>query len=230
MLAGYIDEVQDLLNDTQGQFFSIPRLNKHINRARRRVAAVSGCIRVMPPGTVTKAGKEIYPFSDWTALVQDTVPGVQSILFCRTLSVAIGTGGWKPTWRRLPFSDFQARFRIYNGTFYGILSEPGWWTQYGAGPAGQLYLAPIPSTQMPMDVDLTCVPAPLLTDNDPEPIVYPWTDAVSYWAATLALLAQQRAQDAQAMANLFNSDLPMCAAVVCPQMLMQPYGAAIRSA
>jgi hypothetical protein len=46
----------------------------------------------------------------------------------------------------------------------------------------------------------------------------------------LALLQQQRKEDAQAMAELFNSDLPMCASVVCPQMVQNAYGATLRSA
>jgi hypothetical protein len=230
MLANYINETQNLLNDMQGQFFSIPTLTNFINRSRRRIASASGCLRVLPKGTVTNRNQEVYPFSNWQALVQEQLPGAQSILFCRTLSMAIGVGGWKPMWRRVPFTDFQARFRIYNGTFYGVLSEPGWWTQYGSGPVGQIYIAPIPSQQMPMDLDLTCVPMPLLTDNDPEPIGYPWTDAVAYWAAVLCLMQQQRREDAQAMALLFNSELPMCASVVCPQMIQAPYGATLRSA
>jgi hypothetical protein len=133
-------------------------------------------------------------------------------------------------WRRVVWSDFQARFRIYNGTFYGAISEPGWYAQYGEGPLGSLYLAPIPSQAMPIEVDLSCIPNPLSTDNDIEAIPYPWTDAVTYWAAVLCLLQQQRREDAQAMAQLFNSDMPMCASVVCPQMLQSPYGATMRSA
>jgi hypothetical protein len=112
----------------------------------------------------------------------------------------------------------------------GAISEPGWYSQYGEGERGSLYLAPIPSMAMPFEVDLTLIPFPLLTDKDVEPIPYPWTDAVSYWAAVMCLLQQQRREDAQAMAQLFNSDMPMCAAVVCPQMLQTPYGATLRSA
>jgi hypothetical protein len=132
-------------------------------------------------------------------------------------------------WRRVPFSDFQARLRIYNGTFMGTISEPGWYTQFGLGPSGKLYLCPIPTQTQEMEVDLTCIPTPLLNDNDPDPIPYPWTDAVAYWAAVLCLMQQQRGEDAKAMALLFNDDLPMCAAVVCPQMLQSPYGAVMRS-
>ena len=125
---------------------------------------------------------------------------------------------------------FQARFRIYGGTFMGTISEPGWWAQYGEGPSGVIYLAPIPSQANPMEVDLTLVPDDLTTDDDPCPIPYPWTDAVPYWAATLSLLQQQRSQDAQAMAALFNTEMPMCAAVVCPQFIQHAYGATLRSA
>ncbi|PWT76097.1 MAG: hypothetical protein C5B60_04460 [Chloroflexi bacterium] len=229
MLSHYITETQNLLNDSQGQFFSIPTLTNYINRARRRIAFVSGCIRVMPPGTQTATNQEIYPFASWTALVQEAMPGVQSILACRTLSMAIGEGGWKPMWRRIPFTDFQARFRIYNRTFYGVISEPGWWSQYGLGPMAKLYLAPIPSQPMPLDVDLTCIPSPLVTDNDPDPIPYPWQDAVCYWSAVMCLMQQQRKEDAAAMTQLFNTDLPMCAAVVCPQMIVNAYGATLRA-
>ena len=81
-----------------------------------------------------------------------------------------------------------------------------------------------------MEVDLTLVPDNLDSDDDPEPICYPWSDAVSYWAAVLALLQQQRAQDAQAMAALFNTEMPMCASVVCPQFIQHAYGATLRSA
>jgi hypothetical protein len=95
---------------------------------------------------------------------------------------------------------------------------------------GKIYLAPIPSQMLPMEVDLTLIPKPLLSDQDNDPIPYPWQDAVSYWAGVMCLLQQQRREDAQALAQLFNSDLPMCASVVCPQMIQSPYGATLRSA
>lgn len=244
MLTNYINETQNLLNDAQGQFFTTPTLTNYVNRSRRRIAAVSGCLRVIPPGTTTIPNQEVYPLSAWTALVQGVMPQAHSILACRSLAVGIGGrwelddfgngkivgGSWKPLWRRIIWTDFQARFRIYGGTFMGILSEPGWWTQFGHGPTGAIYLAPIPTGTLPMEVDLTIVPQPLLTDKDVDPIPFPWADAVPYWAATLALLQQQRREDAAAMAQLFNSDLPMCASVVCPQMIQTAYGATMRSA
>ena len=238
MLASYINDVQNLLNDNQGQFFTLPTLTNYINKARRRIAAVSGCIRVVPPNVYTVPGQEVYPFADWVSNIQGIVPQAKSILACRSVAISFGgrwvsghtVGAWKPVWRRVVWTDFQARFRIYNGTFMGTISEPGWWAQYGEGPMGAIYLAPIPASVNPMEVDITLIPQPLLTDNDADPIPYPWSDAVGYWAAVLCLMQQQRKEDASAMAQTFNAELPMCAAVVCPQMIQNPYGATLRSA
>ena len=244
MLTQYVSDTRNLLNDQQGQFFPETTLHNYINRSRRRVAAASGCLRVVPGGVQTEANKEVYQFSAWTALVQQQMKGIRSILACRSLAVAIGGkwqqnndgqwiiagGAWKPLWRRIVWTDFQARFRIYGRTFYGTISEPGWYAQYGEGALGAVYLAPIPSQPMPMELDLTCIPENLQTDDDPDPIPYPWTDAVPYWAGVLCLMQQQRSQDATALAAVFNAEMPFAASVVCPQMIQTAYGAAIRSA
>ena len=244
MLSQYVTDTRNLLNDQQGQFFPAVTLHTYINRSRRRIAAASGCLRVIPPGVQTAPNKEVYQFAAWNALAQKQMPGVKNILACRSVSIAIGGkwqeqddgtwiiagGAWKPMWRRIVWTDFQARFRIYGRTFYGTISEPGWWSQFNEGPIGSIYLAPIPGQAQAMEVDLTCIPEDLLTDKDPEIIPYPWTDAVFYWAAVLCLIQQQRTADAQAMAQAFNAEMPFAAAVVCPQMIQTAYGAALRSA
>lgn len=230
MLAEHQAQVQNLLNDSSGQFFSIPTLNNYINRARRRVASASGCIRVMPRGTKTMPNQEEYKFTHWTALVQE-IPGVREILAVRSLAVAIGPGdgAWKPVWNRLPFTDFQARFRIWNRAWVGTISYPGFYAQYGFGVTGSLFLAPIPSQIQPMEVDCSCLPFPLQSDDDPEAIPQPWVDAVPYYAAWLCLIQQQRREDAAAMLQVFAAELPFAASVVAPQMVTSPYGAVVRS-
>lgn len=230
MLAEHQAQTQNLLNDAGGQFFSEQTLTNYINRARRRVALASGCIRVMPVGTQTLPNQEIYRFADWTALVQAT-PGVREIHAVRSVAIAIGPapGAWKPMWNRVPYTDFAARFRIWNGSWLGTISYPGFYAQYGFGVTGSIYLAPIPTIQQPMDVDCSCLPFPLQTDNDAEAIPQPWTDSVPYMAAFFCLMQQQRQQDAQGMLQLFQADLPFCASVVSPQMITSPYGATQRS-
>lgn len=230
MLAQYISEVQDLVNDPDGQFFKPPTLIKYINRARRRIAAISGCIRCIPEGAQTHPGQEIYPFADWITLVQNQVPGCDQILTCRTISISIGwgPGAWQPMWRQIPFIDFQARFRVYNRTFLGTISEPGWWSQFGSGPNGKIYLAPIPMQEAPIVADLSLLPAALIDDDDPEPLPYPWDDVVVFWAGVMALLQQQRKEDAQVLTQLFNQMMPECASVVMPVFFQSPYAGGIK--
>jgi len=107
MLSEYVSQVQQHLNDQQGQFFPAPTLHNFINRSRRRVAAASGCLRLLVK-TATIPNQEIYPFSAWNSQVQTQLPGARSVLAVRSVSIAIGVGGWKPMWRRIVWSDFQA--------------------------------------------------------------------------------------------------------------------------
>jgi hypothetical protein len=157
---------------------------------------------------------------------------VREIFAVRSLAIAIGPtpGAWKPAWNRIPFSDFQARFRIWNGAWIGVISYPGFYSQYSFGVNGSIYLAPIPSLAQPMEVDCSCVPFPLQSDNDPECIPLPWSDAVPYLSAFFCLMQQQRQQDAAGMMQLFQADLPFCASAVSPTMVTSPYGAVVRSA
>lgn len=228
MLAQYQGDTQNLLNDSGGQFFSMPTLTNYINRARRKIASASGSVRVLVHAK-THPNQEEYKFHEWTALVQDT-PGVREVLAVRSLAIAIGPGdgAWKPVWNRLTWTDFQARFRIWNQAWVGTISYPGFFAQYGFGINGSLYLAPIPSQEQPMELDTSCLPFPLGTDEDPECIPSPWTDAVAYFAAYLALLQQQRQQDAAGLLQIFQAELPFCASVVAPQLVTSPYGAVQR--
>jgi hypothetical protein len=232
MLATYQADVQDLLADSGAQFYQVATLNRYINRARRRIAAASGCVRVMPKGAQTIAGQEEYKFHDWTALVQ-AVPGVREILAVRSLAISIGglgqRGAWKPIWNQVPWTDWQARFGIWNGAWVGTISYPGWWAQYGFGVNGSIFLAPIPSQAQSMELDCSCMPFPLETDDDPECIPQPWCDAVQYHAAFHALLQQQRPADAQALLQLYQAEMPFCASVVAPTFIQSPYGAVVRA-
>jgi hypothetical protein len=230
VLQTYLSDTQNLLNDAGGQFFRVETLTNYVNRARRRISMVSGCVRIMPAGTQTVPNQESYKFREWMSLVQAT-PGVREIFAVRSLAIALGpgNGAWKPVWNRIPWTDFQARFRIWNQAWTGAISYPGFWSQYSFGNLGSLYLAPIPSTAQPMEMDFSCLPFPLESDDDPECIPQPWQDAVPYFASFLCFVQQQRLQDANVIAQLFQAELPACAAIVNPQAILSPYGAVMRS-
>lgn len=229
MLTEYISTTQNFLNDALSQFFSVPVLTTYVNRARRRIANASGCCRVLIRAR-TIPDQEVYKFNEWTSIAQ-LEPGIKEILAVRSLAIAIGpgSGAWKPMWNRIVWSDWQARFGIWNRAWLGTISYPGYYAQYGFGSGGSIFLAPIPSQIQPMELDCSCLPLPLENDDDVEQIPEPWVDAVPYYAAWLCLIQQQRREDAQAMLQVFQAELPFCASVVSPQSIQSPYGAVVRS-
>ena len=91
----------------------------------------------------------------------------------------------KPILDELSWTDFQAYLRSYNT---GMQSFPTNWAKYGQGVNGSVYLWPLPSTASQMDWDCWCLPIRFGSDNDTDALPYPWTTAVSYYAAYTCLL------------------------------------------
>jgi hypothetical protein len=127
--------------------------------------------------------QEIYEFRD--VPIPTLMPGAQSIL--AVLSVAVIWSNIRYTGNRVSFSKYQSLVRSY--TSGNFLYTPFWFSQYGQGVNGSFYLYPLPDQIYPMEFDSLLIPADLVDDSTPEVIPYPWTDAVPFWAAWLALLA-----------------------------------------
>jgi len=145
----------------------------------------------------TVASKEVYQFSTFNTLAQNNalIPGVQAV--CGLFSVACSQGGtYKPMLTPKIWSEFQAYCRIYQNQ---AQNYPVYWAQYAQGIGGNFYLFPWPSQQLQMDIDAWCIPVDLTSDSTPEAIPLPFSDAVPYFAAYLALVDAQRQQDADAM-------------------------------
>jgi len=222
-LNAYLTATQSLLGDPLGQFYTTTQLTTFINTARNRVAASGECVRWVPPSGTgqnqTVAAQEVYPFAAVNALAP-AGSGIGSILAVRTVAVQNGT--IKPTWTQLAWSRFQAFLRLYSGTFTGTQTV-GWWSQFSFGTLGSIYLAPIPTSALPMDWDCTCLPIALALDTDPEAIPYPWSDLIPFYAAYLALLQQQRGPDADMMLKRMQMMGPWAARVVKRQFVSSMY-------
>jgi hypothetical protein len=145
----------------------------------------------------TVAGQEVYRYSTFNTLAQNNTlfPGVQAV--CGLFSVACSQGGtYKPMLTPKIWSEFQAYCRIYQNQ---AQNYPVFWSQYAQGIGGSFYLFPWPSQQLQMDIDAWCIPVDLVTDSTAEAIPLPFSDAVAYFAAYLALMDAQRQEDANAM-------------------------------
>lgn len=168
----------------------------------------------------TIAGREVYKFSDLNVLAVRT-PGVQQILGILGIASQWGAGNtYKPTLNHMIWSEFQAYTRVYANS---QVNFPAIWSSYGQGASGSFYLFPVPSQQMAMDIDTYCVPIDIASDQDPEAIPYPWTEAVQYWAAYLAYNNSQRKGDADRMEVYYQKELRTVRAASEPPFVPSPY-------
>ena len=141
------------------------------------------------PFAQTVAGQEVYPFSMFNPLIAGAGQGAAEIISINT--VAVSWGSMKPMLRRMTWGDFQAYLRSYN---VGVQGYSRVWAPYARGSGGSFYIWPIPSQASQMDLDCICTPADLimgLNDNQQvEAIPSPWTKAVPYKAAELAVMGE----------------------------------------
>ena len=152
----------------------------------------------------TITGVEMYPFKYGNAYAQAANGGVKSIIDVQ--DVAVSQGGERPAMTWIPFADLQAYARSYN---LGVSSYPFYWSTFGDGENGQVWLFPFPSISSEMEWLVSCVPKPLYSNDGPEAIPDNFTDAVKFFAAYLGYLNSQRTGQASLMLNYFNDFLSL---------------------
>ena len=191
MLAQYQTRTAQLLQNPAAPttLYATSDLTSFINQARMQLAGEAACVRIQ--GTLALAqGQQVYPFSS-IVLGNSAVGGIFNIM---TMWLAIGGG---LVWvRPRPFPWFSL-YELNNPV--PVQAQPTIWSQYAQGETGSLYVSNVPDTSYTATLDCVCVPIPLVDDTTVEAIPFPFTDAVAYFAAYLALLgAQTGAREAEA--------------------------------
>lgn len=173
------------------------------------------------PSAQCTAGQEVYKLTDFTNLIQSTTTGADSILAIRT--IAVSWGGTKPVLNYMEWGDFQAYLRANN---VGVQGLPRWWSQFGRGTTGSFYLWPIPSQTSQMDMDCICLPQDLDSTGITglEPIPYPFTNAVPYKAAQIAVLGYPDLRElADRYETHFNKRMEFASSAVHPAIVPNYY-------
>ena len=202
MLASYLSATANLLQSPAAptSLYSTANLTTWINSARGQVAAEGACCRALCTQALTISSAGPSSFSTVTIPHASTV-GLSSVLNVRSIWYSSGSGMlWVP---QEPWESFS----IYelNKAAPGS-GTPMAWAQFSQGALGSIYVSPPPAAAYTMTLDCACLPISLGLDSDPEAIPYPWTDAVPYFAAYLALMSAQttaRANDAKRMIELY---------------------------
>lgn len=191
MLTAYQNETTRLLQYPAAptSLYTTTDITTWINSARQQLAAEGQCIRVYCSLNIASSTNS-YAFS---AITIPSGQGYNNVLHIRQATLA--GGGMLNPWPFEYFNRFFLSPELSEGT-------PTDWAQYGQGSNGTIYLNPPPNASGSLNLDTVMLPITLTTDADPEAIPYPWTDAVPYFAAYLALLSAQtqaRQADAQRM-------------------------------
>lgn len=198
MLNAYIAATQNLLQNPGAPttLYSTANLTTYINTARGQLAGDAQCIRVVASLALT-INVPNYLFS---AITVSGTSGVSAVLNVRQISCSASTPPILNPW---PWEYFYQYF-VATGLASG---QPSDWAQYGPGTLGSFYLSPSPNSTPTIFLDTVCTPINLVDDTTPEAIPYPWTDAVPYFAAYLALMSAQtttRTEYAMRMLQLYN--------------------------
>lgn len=185
LLSQYVLQTQQLLSNppAQNPLYATSDIVSYINRARGQLAGDSESIRNYATLPII-SGQRQYNFSD----IDLTAPtaGISGVFNIRFAWYLVGEG--QKSLRPRPWAWFSA-YRLNNPV--PPTGAPVVWSQYGQGDSGSIFIDPIPDIDYTLPLDTVCVPANLVDDTTVEAIPYPWTDAVPYFAAYLALLSAQ---------------------------------------
>lgn len=165
---------------------------------------------------VLNQGQERYDFADMDLT---SFPGVQDIIAVKSVSILYSN--WRYSLASYSWSTYQAKIRQFP---YQYQYVPAFFTQYGQGSEGTLFLYPIPSQTYQVEMDLLCTPAPLTDDLSPEVIPQPWCDAVPFLAAYYAYLEIQNFNAAKFHMDQFDSFMHRFSAYARPGRRTNPYG------
>jgi hypothetical protein len=186
VLNAYLSNTRRLLQNPSAptQLYSDADLTAYINTARGQLSADGQCVRYYASLSTVNT-TQIYAFSSINTGVAGTT-GIANALSVRMIGVAVAGGqniiaAWPWEW----FNQY------YIGTTGISNAIPANWAQYGQGKSGSIYFSPTPNAVYVLSLDCVCTPIDLATDGTVEAIPYPWTDAVPYFAAYLALLSSQ---------------------------------------
>lgn len=139
-------------------------------------------------------GQEQYLFSN---INLSGNPGCKSVYAVR--GMAIIYSGYRYSVEYMAWSRYQS----YRAFPYSYQYCPALFSQFGQGTNGSLYVYPLPSQALQAEFDLQVLPSDLVDNLSVEAIPDPWTDAVPYMAAHLALLELQNYNSSRFMLELY---------------------------
>lgn len=175
-------------------------------------------VAVVSPINTLNTAQEQYNFSD---IYVKNWPGVDVVHAIKSVSIVYSQ--YRYSLPMLAFSVYQAQVRQFSTATYQYV--PSFGSQYGQGAGGSFFFYPPPSQIYQIEYDCFCLPTDMLLDNSiPEPIPQPWTDAVPFYAASLAYMELQNWNAAKFYGEEFDKRTLGYSSYARPGRAINPYG------
>ena len=197
-LSDYINGTRLLLHDARINYYTDADLTLYINKARCRVAADSGCYRIMRPVTLT-AGTETYPLT-YIPLFGASAGQINSVM-----NIFVIWSNIRYKLRPCSWMEFNQKYRVYTTATYSDV--PMAYSQLSQ----TIYLAPVPDAAYVAEFDLSLVPEDLVDDSDYDTSVIPLSleFPVQLYAAHLAKMYDQSIDEARALFAMYAQHMVM---------------------
>jgi hypothetical protein len=185
-LASYRAATRRLLHDANADIWSEPNLTIYINKAVAQRDIWTGGSRDYKADIPLIANQDFYVF---TALFQS-----DSVLDVVNLWVLYGNQ--RVLLHNPPFSELTSKFRSTKGQ----ANRPMAWARFGGN---KVCIAPPPATAYQTDWDLVVLSCVLAEEGDADPLPFPYTEPIPYYAAYRAFVDQREFDKADVQFGYF---------------------------
>lgn len=185
-LTSYLAELRRLLHDPNDVYWSVTDKTANLNTAMQQRDRDTSGNRVLISKTLT-IGTSTYNFS--------TLSNVQVFDVVNIFLIYSGTRVRLSPMAMSLLNETYRRWTAYQ-------SIPEAWARYGPS---EVVIGPTPSLAYSTEWDCCVYSSPLVNPTDGDPLPYPYTDPVPYYAAYLCKLNERQIDEAEAFRDLYRA-------------------------
>ncbi len=182
-LSSYLTKLRRLLHDAQDTYWTAAAKTAYINEAIQQRDLDTAQFRQRGFVTLTTGVSEYL----LTAVSSQTVD---------VLGIGVYQGNYRLQLEQRPYSELQLMYQ-------SVLTYTQWPVAYAKYGHSSLIFAPAPNQDYLTEWDCLLVSNELVNSADADPLPYPWTEPVPYYAAHLANLELNKMEEAQRFLTIY---------------------------
>ena len=182
-LGSYLTQLRRLLHDAADTYWTQAAKEAYLNDAIAQRDIDTGMQRVRGFVNLT-TGTSAYLLTTVNSQTYDVV------------GIGIYQGNYRLQIEQRPYADIQMMYQ-------SVLTYTQWPVAYAKYGASSLIFAPAPNQDYLSEWDCLVVTNTLTASTDPDPLAWPWTEPVPYYAAHLANLELGKMDEADRFLKIY---------------------------